>query len=118
MKIDCVLFGHEGVVTHISTSPKGNSFNEVTVQQNIINHLPFSSKALPAREMDSELYRRGYYRNVPSLLTQYPPIRWDLPLAKRPIQSWQLASFITSQRYLTVHDASLMNGPTSFDPFF
>jgi len=104
MKTDCVLFGHEGVVTYFSTSPKGNSLNEVIVQQNIINHLPFSSKALTAHEMHSELYRRGYYRNVPSLLTQYQPIRWDLPLAKRPIQ---LASLITRQRYLTVHDGSV-----------
>ena len=88
----CVLFGHEGVATYISTSQKGNRLNEVIVQQNIINHLPFSSKARTPREMDSGLYRRGY-RPAPSLLTQYPPISWDLPLAKRPIQTRQLSSF-------------------------
>ena len=38
-------FGQEGVVTYISTSQKGNRLNEVIVQQNNINHLPFSSKA-------------------------------------------------------------------------
>ena len=93
MKIDCVRFGHKGVVTYISTSQKGNRLNEVIVQQNIINHLPFSSKARTAHEMDSDLCRRGYHRSVPSLLTQYPPIRRDLSLAERPIQSWQLSSF-------------------------
>jgi len=88
----CVRFGHEGVVTYISTSQKGNRLNKVIVQRNIINHLPFSSKARTPREMVSDLYRRGY-RPVPSLLTQHPPISWDLPLAKRPIQTWQLSSF-------------------------
>ena len=44
-KIDYMRFGQEGVVTYISTSQKGNRLNEVIVQQNNINHLPFSSKA-------------------------------------------------------------------------
>ena len=44
-KIDYMRFSQEGVVTYISTSQKGNRLNEVIVQQNNINHLPFSSKA-------------------------------------------------------------------------
>lgn len=86
MKIDLVRFGHEGVATYISSSRKGNGLNEVIVQQNISNYLPFCSKARTTREMNSDLYRRGY-RPVLSLLTQYPPISWDLPLAKRPIET-------------------------------
>ena len=100
-------FGHEGVVTYISTSQKGNRLNEVIVQRNIINHLPFSSKAQTPREMDSNLYRRGY-KPVPSLLTQYPPISWDLPWQNALYKPDNCRHLITCERYLTVDDGGLI----------
>ena len=105
MKTDCVLVMK--VWLHVFRLIRKELRNNSTREENIINHLPFSSKAQTPREMDSDLYRRGY-KPVPSLLTQYPPISWDLPWQNALYKPDNCRHLITCERYLTVDDGGLI----------
>lgn len=113
-------FGHEGVVTYISTSQKGNRLNEVIVQRNIINHLPFSSKAHTSREIDSDLHRRGYRPAATKSFNSISTNQLGLTQAERPIMHGKpdnCRHLITWERYLTVDDGGLIR-PNYFRSFY
>ena len=118
MKTDCVLVMN--VWLHVFRLIRKELRNNSTREENIINHLPFSSKAHTSREIDSDLHRRGYRPAATKSFNSISTNQLGLTQAERPIMHGKpdnCRHLITWERYLTVDDGGLIR-PNYFRSFY